>query len=127
MQNYLQLPKGWGVRLAPTAVGELIPVASPVDVRLWSLGPKDRSHLLQECLREPSRINLLVVFTPTSSVFLAGSAESLKGRGFLMSDHRPRFFRMAVLDTSLYAKLFGLYLERRLPVQSVEVDARGIA
>ena len=38
----------------------------------------------------------------TSSVFLAGSAESLKGRGFLMSDHRPRFFRMAVLDTSLW-------------------------
>ena len=40
----------------------------------------------------------------TSSVFLAGSAESLKGRGFLMSDQRPRFFRMAVLETSLYAE-----------------------
>ena len=46
----------------------------------------------------------MVVFLPkkhTSSSFLAGSADSLKGRGFLMSDQRPRFFKMAVLDTSL--------------------------
>ena len=45
----------------------------------------------------------ILVKTPTSSVFLAGSAESLKGRGFLMSDQRPRFFKMAVLETSLNA------------------------
>ena len=42
----LELSKGRGVRLSPTAVGELVPMTSPVDVRLWSLGPKDRSHLL---------------------------------------------------------------------------------
>ena len=96
----LQLPKSRGVGFAPTAVGEFVPVASSVDVRLWSLGPKDRSHLFLEMfVRLISWINV-----HTSSVFLAGSAESLNGRGFLMSDQRPRFFRMAVLDTSLCAE-----------------------
>ena len=51
----------------------------------------------------------MVVFLPkkhTSSSFLAGSADSLKGRGFLMSDQRPRFFKIAVLDTSLVQSIW---------------------
>ena len=52
----LQLAKGRWVRLAPTAVREFVPVTSPVDVRLWSLGPKDGPHLL---FRDSSWIDVL--------------------------------------------------------------------
>ena len=59
----------------------------------------------------------MVVFLKllTSSSFLAGSADSLKGRGFLMSDQRPRFFKMAVLDTSLVDAEYLIFF---VPVES---------
>ena len=39
----------------------------------------------------------------TSSLLRAGSADMRKGSGFLISDHSPIFFRMAVEATSRFS------------------------